>query len=166
MLIIEYIKQTRRNNKSIVTYMLDDSNDSNKKQELAVSSSRYRILSLIDIFIEQIFQIRKTLLGVSISALVLAPIAIGLSVFLLQHPSFFAILDIENEFGDVLAALLGAIIVISSIWLVAGIRQYLLIGSWNKRYRDYIREKQEIDRKIASQYDGEDNSISSSSSDC
>jgi hypothetical protein len=152
MLIIEYIKQTRRNNKSIVTYMLDDSNDCNKKQELAVSSSRYRILSLIDIFIEQIFQIRKTLLGVSISALVLAPIAIGLSVFLLQHPSFFAILDIENEFGDVLAALLGAIIVISSIWLVAGIRQYLLIGSWNKRYRDYIREKQEMDRMIASQY--------------
>jgi hypothetical protein len=168
MLIIEYIKQTRRNNKSIVTYMLDDSNDCNKKQELAVSSSRYRILSLIDIFIEQIFQIRKTLLGVSISALVLAPIAIGLSVFLLQHPSFFAILDIENEFGDVLAALLGAIIVISSIWLVAGIKQYRLIGSWNKRYRDYIREKQEMDRKIASQYDGEDNSISSisSSSDC
>jgi len=166
MLIIEYIKQTRRNNKSIVTYMLDDSNDSNKKQELVVSSSRYRILSLIDIFIEQIFQIRKTLLGVSISALVLAPIAIGLSVFLLQHPSFFAILDIENEFGDVLAALLGAIIVISSIWLVAGIKQYRLIGSWNKRYRDYIREKQVMDRKIASQYDGEDNSISSSSSDC
>jgi hypothetical protein len=152
MLIIEYIKQTRRNNKSIVTYMLDDSNDCNKKQELAVSSSRYRILSLIDIFIEQIFQIRKTLLGVSISALVLAPIAIGLSVFLLQHPSFFAILDIENEFGDVLAALLGAIIVISSIWLVAGIRQYRLISSWNKRYRDYIREKQEMDRMIASQY--------------
>jgi hypothetical protein len=132
----------------------DNNNDYDKKEQstTTVSSSRYRILSLIDIFIEQIFQIRKTLLGVSISALILAPIAIGLSVFLLQHPSFFAILDIENEFGDVLAALLGAIIVISSIWLVAGIRQYLLIGSWNKRYRDYIREKQEMDRMIASQY--------------
>ena len=124
------------------------------------SSSRYRILSLIDNFIEQIFQIRKTLLGVSISALVLAPIAIGLSVFLLQHPSFFAILDIENEFGDILAVLLGTIIVISSIWLVAGIRQYRLISSWKKRYGDYIREKQEMDRKIASQY-GEDSSSSS-----
>jgi hypothetical protein len=152
-------------------YMSDDDNNDNndydKKEQstTTVSSSRYRILSLIDIFIEQIFQIRKTLLGVSISALILAPIAIGLSIFLLQHPSFFAILDIENEFGDVLAVLLGAIIVISSIWLVAGIRQYRLISSWNKRYRDYIREKQEMDRKIASQYDGEDNSISSSS-DC
>jgi hypothetical protein len=147
--------------------MLDANNDHDKKQELTTvpsSSSRYRILSLIDIFIEQIFKIRKTLLGVSISALVLAPIAIGLSVFLLQHPSFFAILEIENEFGVVLAVLLGIIIVISCIWLVAGIRQYRLISSWKKRYGDYIIEKQEMDRKIASQYGGED-SISSSS-DC
>jgi hypothetical protein len=97
-----------------------NNNDYNKKEQFTTvsssSSSRYRILSLIDNFIEQIFQIRKTLLGVSISALVLAPIAIGLSVFLLQHPSFFAILDIEYEFGDVLAVLLGTIIIISSIW--------------------------------------------------
>ena len=153
--------------------MSDDDNNNNndydKREQLtAVSSSpRYRILSLIDSFIEQIFQIRKALLGVSISALVLAPIAIGLSVFLLQHPSFFAILDIENEFGDVLAVLLGTIIVISSIWFVAGIRQYRLIGSWKKRYGDYIREKQEMDRKIASQYgDYGDEDSSSSNDDC
>src|ERR687887_1574122 len=137
--------------------MLDEDNDNNdyiKKQESTVSSSasRYRILSLIDIFIEQIFHIRKTLLGVSISAIIMAPIAIGLSVFLLRHPSFFAVLDIENEFGVVLGVLLGSIIIISSIWFVVGIRQYRLIGSWNKRYGNYIREKQEIDRSIASQY--------------
>lgn len=149
-----------------------NNNNYNKKQEQfttvssSSSSSRYRILSLIDNFIEQIFQIRKTLLGVSISALLLAPIAIGLSVFLLQHPSFFAILDIENEFGDVLAVLLGTIIIISSIWLVAGIRQYRLISSWKKRYGEYMREKQEIDRKIASQYSGDEDTSNISSSDC
>jgi hypothetical protein len=91
---------------------------------------------------------------------------IGLSVFLLQHPSFFAILDIENEFGDVLAVLLGTIIIISSIWLVAGIRQYRLISSWKKRYGEYIREKKEMDRKIASQYSGGEDSSVNSSSDC
>jgi hypothetical protein len=113
---------------------------------------RYRILSLIETFIDQIFNIRKTLLGVSISAVIMAPIAIGLSVYLLRHPSSLAILDIENDFGIVLAVLLGAIIIISSVWLVVGIRQYRLIGSWNKRYGDYIREKQQRDRMIASQY--------------
>ena len=160
MLIIAYIRQSRRDSNSMSRHMLDViimiTIKRNNSLLYLSSSSRYRILSLIDNFIEQIFQIRKTLLGVSISALVLAPIAIGLSVFLLQHPSFFAILDIENEFGDVLAVLLGTIIIISSIWLVAGIRQYRLISSWKKRYGDYIREKQEMDRKIASQYGGED----------
>ena len=91
-------------------------------------------------------------MGVSISALVMAPIAIGLSVYLLQHPSFIAILDMENDFGIVLGVLLRVIIIISSVWFVVGIRQYRLIGSWNKRYGHYIREKQERDRIIASQY--------------
>ena len=143
MLIIAYIRQSRGDNNSrgCDIHMSDD-NDYNKKQEqftTVSSSSRYRILSLIDNFIEQIFQIRKTLFGVSISALVLAPIAIGLSVYLLQHPSFFAILDIENEFGDVLAVLLGTIIIISSIWLVAGIRQYRLYSRL-KVWRVYQRK--------------------------
>jgi hypothetical protein len=141
--------------------MLDDDNnnnnnknDSNRKLEPTVSSStpRYRILTLIESFIEQIFHIRKTLLGVSISAIIMAPIAIGLSVFLLRHPSFFTVLEMENEFGLVLGVLLGAIIIISSIWLVLGLRQYRLIGSWNKRYRNYVREKQAMDNMIASQY--------------
>jgi hypothetical protein len=136
--------------------MVDDNNpDFDENQEYTVSSSPshpYRILRLIEIFIEQIFHIRKTLLGVSISAVIMAPIAIGLSVFLLRHPSFFAILEIENEFGVVLGVLLGAIIIISSIWLIVGLRQYRLIDSWNKRYGNYVREKQDMDTMIASQY--------------
>jgi hypothetical protein len=136
--------------------MTDENHDDyDRKQEDGVYSStshRYRILSIIETFIDQIFHIRKTLLGVSISAVIVAPIAIGLSVYLLRHLSFLAILDIENDFGIVLGILLGAIIIISSIWLVVGIRQYRLIGSWNKRYGNYIREKQEIDRIIGSQY--------------
>src|SRR5918911_1106314 len=140
--------------------MLNNNNNYNNKQEPDISlspSSRYSILNLIEAFIDQIFHVRRTLLGVSISAVIMAPIAIGLSVYLLRHPSFLAVLEIENEFGIVLAILLGAIIIISSVWLVVGIRQYILVGSWNKRYGNYIREKQEIDRIIAAQY-GEDTS--------
>jgi hypothetical protein len=129
-----------------------ESNTSASYSLSAFTSSRYNILSIIETFIEQIFHIRKTLLGVSISAIIMAPIAIGLSVFLLRHPSFFAILETENEFGIVLSVLLGVIIIISLVWLIVGISQYRLIGSWNKRYGNYIREKQEIDRMIASQY--------------
>jgi hypothetical protein len=106
----------------------------------------------MDTFIQQILNIRKTLLGVSVSALILAPIAIGLSVYLIRHPSFFAILEIENEFGTVLSILLGSVIIISSIWLYAGIKQYKKIGSWNRRYNAYMNEKKEINRKISAHF--------------
>jgi hypothetical protein len=120
--------------------------------------SRHDILSLLDNFIEQIHQIRNTLLGVSVSALVLSPLAIALSIYLMLHPSFFAILEIENEFGLVLSVLLGAVIIISSIWFITGIRQYRSLSSWNNRYNEYIEEKQKLDKMIESQYgDGLDN---------
>lgn len=114
--------------------------------------ARENILSLMDSFIEQITNIRRTLLGVSISALVLAPLAIGLSVYLILHPSFFAILEIENEFGLVLSILLGAVLIISSVWLLSGIRQYRSMSSWSRRYNEYKKEKEDMDRKIALQY--------------
>ncbi len=116
------------------------------------SAARENILSLMDNFIEQITSIRKTLLGVSVSALILSPLAIGLSVYLIAHPSFFAILELENEFGLVLSILLGAVLVISSIWLTSGIKQYRSISSWGKRYNEYKREKDDMNRKIAIQY--------------
>lgn len=110
------------------------------------------VLSLLDGFIEQIQHIRKLLLGVSLSAIILAPLAIGLSAYLLLHPSFFAVLEIENEFGIVLSILLGAVIVISAIWLTTGIRQYRSMSSWKERYDSYSRDKEEMDKKIASQF--------------
>ena len=129
-----------------------DGNNATSASSTDAEVARENILSLMDSFIEQITNIRRTLLGVSISALVLAPLAIGLSVYLILHPSFFAILEIENEFGLVLSILLGAVLIISSIWLISGIRQYRSMSSWNKRYNEYKKEKEDMDRKIALQY--------------
>jgi hypothetical protein len=115
-------------------------------------TSRRDILGLMDTFIDQIQQIRKVSLGMSVSSIVLAPLAIALSVYLLVHPSFFAILEIENEFGLVLSILLGAVVIISGVWFLTGIRQYRSMSLWKGRYKEYVREKEELDRKIASRF--------------
>ena len=115
-------------------------------------TSRANILTLMDSFIEEITSIRKTLLGVSVSALIVAPLAIGLSLYLILHPSFFVILEIENEFGLILIIFVVTVLIISSIWLTSGIRQYLSIGIWGKGYNEYKKEKEDIDRKIVLEY--------------
>lgn len=115
-------------------------------------SSRFDVLDLMDSFISKILQLRKILLGVSISGFILAPIAIGLSVFLITHTRFFIVLEREYDFGVALGILLGVVIAISVGWMVTGIRQYKILKSWNKKYQEYLQQKAEIDKKIASQY--------------
>lgn len=115
-------------------------------------TSRLDVLDLMDSFIQKILELRRILLGVSISGFILAPFAIGLSIFLLTHNHFFIVLEREYDFGVALSILLGLVIAISSGWMVTGIRQYKTLKSWNKKYQEYLQQKDEIDKKIASQY--------------
>ena len=69
--------------------MKDDDNNNDLTQRTKRQNNN--ILSLIDSFIEQIFHMRRTLNFISISAIILASFAMVLSIFLLRHPSFFAI---------------------------------------------------------------------------
>lgn len=114
--------------------------------------SRTDVLDLMDNFIERILEIRRILLSVSVSALILAPFATGLSIFLLTHPRFYAVLEREHEFGAILSILLGVIISVSVVWIVTGVRQYLTLKSWDQKYKEYLKQKDEIDKRIASGY--------------
>jgi hypothetical protein len=110
------------------------------------------ILGTIDYIIGKIQDLRKIMIGVSMSALVLAPFAIGLSVYLMNHPTFFSMLENKDDFGMYLSILLGGIIIISLVWLFTGIRQYMSLSTWDKRYRSYIHKKEELDSSISKEY--------------
>jgi uncharacterized membrane protein len=127
----------------------------NEGNEDVNNANRQNIISLMDNFIEQLLQTRRTLVlafTLSISSIILAPLAVGLSIFLLLHPSFFVTLENEDEFGIFLSVLLVGIIIVSSIWLITGIRQYRSIKSWNKKYSVFLKKREEIDRNIVSEY--------------
>ncbi len=117
-----------------------------------MSVERNNILSLLDSFIEQIHKIRKYLIGVSVSSIILAPIAISLAIFLFTHQSFFRVLEAESDFGFGLVVLLSSVIIISSILFVTGILQYRQISSWHKKYESYKKEKDDIEQYIADKF--------------
>ena len=117
-----------------------------------MSDSRNDILSSMDAFIEKIQHIRGLMLGVSLSALILAPFAIGISSYLITHPQFLDLLQNENEFGFMLIILLTVVLVTSGIWLVTGLQQFRSLNSWNKRYSDYLKKREELDNSISSKY--------------
>jgi len=110
------------------------------------------ILSSMDRFIEKIQHLRGLMLGVSLSALILAPFAIGISSYLITHPRFLLLLENENEFGFMLIVLLTVVLVTSGIWLVTGLRQFMSLTSWNKRYCDYLKKRDDLDDAIISKF--------------
>jgi hypothetical protein len=116
-----------------------------------MTSTSTDILNLIDGFIDQISKIRTIVKGVSVSALILAPLAIVLSLFLLTHSSFFTILEDEDEFGLVLIILLGSVISISCVWIISGLRQYRMISDWNKKYSNYLTNREQVRKNIESE---------------
>ncbi len=106
----------------------------------------------MDGFIEKIQHIKGLMLGVTLSAIILAPLAIGISAYLITHPQFLLLVENENEFGFMLIILLMVVLVTSGIWLVTGIQQFRSLNSWNKRYCNYLRKRKDLDDEITSKY--------------
>jgi hypothetical protein len=106
----------------------------------------------MDLFIEKIQHLKGLMLGVSFSAVILAPLAIGISAYLITHPKFLHLIESEWDFAILLTVLLTVVLVTSGIWLVAGIQQFRSLSSWNKRYCNYLKKREDLDKVIASKY--------------
>ena len=117
-----------------------------------MSDSGNNILSSMDLFIEKIQQLKGIMLGVSFSAVILAPLAMGISIYLFTHPNFLRLIEHEGEFAILLTVLLTVVLVTSGIWLVAGIQQFRSLSSWNKRYCNYLQKREDLDKDITSKY--------------
>ena len=110
------------------------------------------ILRSMDGFIEKIQHLRGVMLGVSLSALVLAPFAIGISLYLTTHPKFLLLLEQADDFGIILIVLLVGILVTSGIWLITGLMQFRSLSEWNNRYCNYLKRKETLDKTISSTF--------------
>lgn len=119
---------------------------------MKLPDNQNNILSSMDLFIEKIQHLKGLMLGVSFSAVILAPLAIGISAYLITHPKFLHLIENEWDFAILLTFLLTVVLVTSGIWLVAGIQQFKSLNSWNKRYCNYLKKREDLDRDITTKY--------------
>ena len=110
------------------------------------------ILRSMDSFIEKIQHLRGLMLGVSLSALFLAPLAIGISSYLITHPRFLHLVENEPEFATLLVVFITVVLVTAGIWLVTGLQQFRSLNTWNRRYGNYLKKREDLDKAISSEY--------------
>ena len=130
----------------------DAKNNDGEDIEPATAVEHGNLLTQIDELIERVNSVRGVFLGMSFAAIILAPLSILLSAYLILHPSFYKLIDSEDGFGYVLSLFLGIVISVSFTWLITGLRQHQALKSWNKRHQNYLAEKNRIEQVIAAQY--------------
>ena len=130
----------------------DAKNNYGEEIEPATDVEHGNLLTQIDELIERVNSARGVFLGMSFAAIVLAPLSILLSAYLILHPSFYKLIDSEDGFGYVLSIFLGIVISVSFTWLITGLRQHRALKSWNRRHESYLTEKNRIEQVIATQY--------------
>jgi hypothetical protein len=124
--------------------------ESGKENELVIARST--VLALIESYVTQMLILRKTLLLVFISGVILAPVSIVLSVYILIHPSLDEIMDRQDNFGEVLVLLLTAVFISSVLWFGLSLKQYISIGQWNRRYKQYLRDHAVFESQLLQRY--------------
>jgi hypothetical protein len=109
---------------------------------------REGVLDLIDGFILQILSIRKMILIVFASSIILGPPSTALSLYVVTHPAFEKALDSEDNFGEVLLLLLGSTVSVSVLMIIASVKQFKLISSWDRRFKEYTSAQKELEDRI------------------
>ena len=124
--------------------------ESGKNNEVVIARST--VLALIESYITQMLILRKTLLLVFVSGVILAPVSIVLSVYILMHPSLNEIMDRQDNFGEVLVILLTAVFISCVLWFGLSLKQYISIGQWNRRYKQYLIEHDVFEKQLLQRY--------------
>lgn len=114
-------------------------------------ATRNDVLNLLNELIGRVNNVKRVYVGTTFSAIILAPLSISLSTYLVFHPSFYRLLDSEEGFGYVLAGFLGFLVSLSSTWLVAGLRQYQTLKKWNRKYDNYLASRITFEKSVAAQ---------------
>jgi hypothetical protein len=116
-------------------------------------ATRTDVLEVLDELMGRVNAAKMVFLRVSFSGIILAPLSVSLSFYLVLHPSFYRILDVEEGFGYVLVVFIGFLISVSAAWLAAGLRQHLAVMAWSKRCANYLTDKSRKEESLAAEPD-------------
>ena len=131
--------------------MADQNKDKNPNENL---------FKIIDGIILQINRTKKLFIIMIITVMVISPIALLIS-FLLFTPPFESTSDQKTREENGLHRFFPIRFlppIVSAVWLGIGIRQWVILSKWTKKYDRYKKMQEEVDKKLSGEdKDNEEN---------
>lgn len=113
------------------------------------TEERASLLETIDDLVFHMNDARMLFVILSISSLIIAPIAIVIAIVFIAHPLFLPFLLHKNPFfGVIFFIYIIFVVVLSLVWLYVGLKEYRFLSKWNERFKKYISLKERIDREL------------------
>ncbi len=107
------------------------------------------LLETLDDLIFHMNDARITFIILSISSLIIAPIAIIMAMVFTVNPAFLRwLLNRNLFFGLIFLFYIILVMILSSIWLFVGLREYRFLSKWNERFKKYISLKERVDKEL------------------
>ena len=111
---------------------------------------RTSISELIESLIERVNKERKWLLLLCLVSLTVSPIIFLFSLNMaVHHKVLYKIRKVNLTIWKLTILNMVGSLVVSTIWMIVGIKEVKFIFNWNDRFKEYLKHKEEIDKKIS-----------------
>jgi hypothetical protein len=112
------------------------------------------LLEMIDNLILHINEERTWFNILVATSILAAPISLLFTLYLLLHRRLVAfIIRFDPLLGLLAMIYFAVILIVASLWLIIGLKEFSFISKWNSRYRKYFSLKEQLDRELQKDFD-------------
>ncbi len=110
---------------------------------------RIGLLEILDDLIYHVNSERTWFSILMISSLVVAPLSLFFTFFLLLHPKIMLLMfRLSHLSGLLVLVYLIANVFVSALWLAVGVREFKFFRGWSDRFRQFSSLKERFDREF------------------
>lgn len=111
------------------------------------------LLEMIDNLILHINEERTWFNVLTATSILAAPISLLFTLYLLLHRRLVAFIFMRDPVLGITAIIYFAIVlVVSSLWLIVGLKEFNFISRWNSRFKRYFSLKERLDKELRKEF--------------
>jgi len=111
------------------------------------------LLEMIDNLILHINEERTWFNVLIATSILAAPISLLFTLYLLLHRRLVAFIFMRDPVLGITAIIYFAIVlVVSSLWLIVGLKEFNFISRWNSRFKRYFSLKERLDKELGKEF--------------
>ena len=128
--------------------------DENMSQDQKGSSQKEAgLLEMIDNLILHINEERTWFNVLIATSILAAPISLLFTLYLLLHRRLVAFIFMRDPVLGITAIIYFVIVlVVSSLWLIVGLKEFNFISRWNSRFKRYFSLKERLDKELRKEF--------------